>query len=93
MTAQDPPRQPPEGAVPEEEVIQSMGPSHPLDMSDMPSVPSGTRANSEEALVRSLVAAAHATIAKVDPTNQTTRKHDKDTHIPRPLWQKQPGRC
>lgn len=76
MTAQDPPQQPPEGAVPEEEVIQSMGPSHSLDISDMPTAPSATGTNTEEALVRSLVAAAHATIAKVDPTNQTTRKQN-----------------
>lgn len=51
-----------------------MGNSQQLDLSDMPPGPGNSNAtNSEEALVHSLVAAAHATIAKVDPTNQTTR--------------------
>lgn len=72
MSAQEP-SQAPEGMIPEEEVIKSMGKSHPLDISDMPAATSNG-ADSEEDLVRSLVAAAHATIAKVDPTNQKTRK-------------------
>lgn len=56
-------------------MIQSMTNSAPLDISDMPTSPSakGTT-NPEEALVHSLVAAAHATIAKVpDPASQKTR--------------------
>ncbi|KAL1849864.1 hypothetical protein Daus18300_013121 [Diaporthe australafricana] len=58
--------------IPEEEVIKNMGNSTPLSMSDMPADP--TAHNAEEALVHSLVAAAHATIAKVvDP-------HDSKTH-------------
>jgi cytidine deaminase len=66
----------PAGPIPEEEVIKSIGNSHPLDISDMPAGPSRANGtNTEEAIVHSLVAAAHATIAKVDKTNQTTRKH------------------
>lgn len=61
--------------VPEEEIIKSMGNSQPLDMSDVPADPTEINStNPEEALVHSLVAAAHAAIAKVDPTNQTTRE-------------------
>lgn len=69
----------PAGAIPEEEVINGIGNSHPLDISDMPGAPAATAngTNTEEAIVQSLVAAAHATIAKVDKnhhTSKTTRK-------------------
>ncbi|KAH8767397.1 cytidine deaminase-like protein [Diaporthe sp. PMI_573] len=65
----------PAGPIPEEEVIKSIGNSHPLDISDMPAGPSRANGtNTEEAIVHSLVAAAHATIAKVDKTNQTTHQ-------------------
>lgn len=78
------PSQPPEGTIPEEQVIKSMGNSQPLDMSDMPPGPGKSNPDdSEEALVHSLVAAAHATIAKVDPTNQTTRM--LSSHPPYPI--------
>lgn len=50
-----------------------MSNSAPLDMSDMPAA-TNNATNNEETIVHSLLAAAHATIAKVDPTNQTTRK-------------------
>lgn len=76
MSAQEPSPSP-AGFVPEEEVIQSMGNSAPLDISDMPAAAStanNATNNNEDALVQSLVAAAHATIAKVDSTNQRTRK-------------------
>ncbi|KKY30346.1 putative blasticidin-resistance protein [Diaporthe ampelina] len=73
MSAQQPSPSP-SGTVPEEEVIRSMGTSAPLDISDMPAGPAATETNREEALVHSLVAAAHATIAKVDPTNQKTHQ-------------------
>ncbi|KAG6358461.1 hypothetical protein INS49_014345 [Diaporthe citri] len=75
MSAQQPSPSP-AGFVPEEEVIQNMGNSAPLDISDMPGAPATTNnaTNREEVLVHSLVAAAHATIAKVDPTNQTTHQ-------------------
>ena len=53
-----------------------MGSSNPVDISDIPAAGAPTNGtNTEEALVQRLVAAAHATIAKVDKTNQTTRKH------------------
>ncbi|KAI7775787.1 hypothetical protein LA080_006372 [Diaporthe eres] len=72
MSAQQPPPSP-AGIVPEEEVIQSMSNSAPLDMSDMPAA-TNKATNSEETIVHSLLAAAHATIAKVDPINQTTHQ-------------------
>lgn len=74
MSAQQP-SQAPEGSIPEEQVIKNMGNSLPLDMSDMPADPGtgSAAADSEEAIVHSLLAAAHATIAKVDSTIQKTR--------------------
>lgn len=58
--------------IPEEGMIKNMGKSTPLSMSDMPAGPAAN--NAEEALVHSLVTAAHATIAKVvDPNNSKTR--------------------
>lgn len=73
MSAQQP-SQAPEGSIPEEAVIKNMGNSLPLDMSDMLAAPdTGSAADSEEAIVHSLLAAAHATIAKVDSTIQKTR--------------------
>ncbi|KAK7702655.1 hypothetical protein SLS64_009618 [Diaporthe eres] len=72
MSAQQPSPSP-AGIVPEEEVIQSMSNSAPLDMSDMSAATNNATTN-EEAIVHSLLAAAHATIAKVDPTNQTTHQ-------------------
>ncbi|KAI3400367.1 hypothetical protein diail_3384 [Diaporthe ilicicola] len=63
----------PAGDIPEEAVIKNMGNSTPLSMSDMPSAPAAS--SSDEALVHSLVAAAHATIANVvDPRDSKTHQ-------------------
>ncbi|KAG8158283.1 hypothetical protein KVR01_012044 [Diaporthe batatas] len=66
----------PAGPIPEEEVITSMGTSAALDISDVPAGPATTNGtlSTEEAIVHKLVAAAHAAIAKVDKTNQTTHQ-------------------
>lgn len=52
-----------------------MGNSTPLDISDISAGPATTNGvNTEENIVHKLVAAAHATIAKVDKTNQTAHQ-------------------